>query len=603
MNTKHEATIVGLSPEVEEIVQDATSIIRLAPQKYFIFDAGGDFRLSSNFKPETQRLWAELETELAIERNRRNCENLIGVINEPIENNWFSHTAYGKNIAWITTHNWEFYSDLPVANFVAYDLVRNMVLMQLVRDPSDEAWLMKEVIHAAEPRDCLSDLCGYKPDISRKIRSGNICPDCQNIISERMGGEALASILELLKQISRASHSSGRTTAPSIPTLDWQRTKVQLYYKKAYAKSHTNLEPIFEAEKELKAEQSAIELLLKDIAHQQHILNERLNELNRRKNTILNEKELFKTHQNIIEKNLHGETGFEAFNLDESSEPPHKTIGLDKQIGSRYPFPIAYCFRSMQAELSPTDKWKYLFNLYALIIRYLVFVLVSDLRKQSNQCPYQIKFLIRKLIYGQYGDWGKACLALLKHGVNNKEKSFFNGFLSSVTNEQINRLKTSSMWIVMERNETEHGFHDKQKSIENYERYLPDVKNMLQFIAPLADFVLIRPFQVDDFVDGKCVYHSKVMVGSDPQFLPVKMVADSMPETVCQLIDSSGATLTMHPWLHLDRCHNCHRDMVFVYDILDEHDGMQTVKLREFPANHVQSHPSLVECVKQKLTF
>ena len=62
----------------------------------------------------------------------------------------------------------------------------------------------------SHPQECISDLCAYKPDISRKIRSGKICPDCRKTLEARLGTETLMAVSTLLETISQA-------TAPTKP--------------------------------------------------------------------------------------------------------------------------------------------------------------------------------------------------------------------------------------------------------------------------------------------------------------------------------------------------------------------------------------------------
>jgi hypothetical protein len=157
---------------------------------------------------------------LAAERERRDCKNLIAVLNEPIENNWFSRVAFGKNVAWITTNDWEFYSDVPLATFVAYEAVSNLLLMLVAKRPEDEEWLMREVIHKEETRECISDMCAYKPDISRKIRSGGICEDCRRVLGNRLGEKGLEGALKLLGVI-RGSAAAETPKSSAVVSARW----------------------------------------------------------------------------------------------------------------------------------------------------------------------------------------------------------------------------------------------------------------------------------------------------------------------------------------------------------------------------------------------
>jgi hypothetical protein len=599
MNTRYAATIIGLSPGVHAIIQNAVTLLQSANQDLFFFESGASIELPYSPSPETPRLWSELEAVLVAERKRRNSEYLVGVLDEPIENNWFSHTAYGKNVAWITAHDWEYYSNLPVASFVAYDIVQNLVLLQLITRPEDEKWLMGEVIHTGEPRECLSDLCAFKPDISRKIRSGKICHDCQRIIERRRGPEFLAAICILLGKISSVSLPTEPGPA-AIPVLNRMEQKARGLFKSSFDRACQKEKALIKVLREAEAYRDDIKAEIKKPTKIKNEPDAYPTAINAR-DSAQNEETRVANPEIEPSFSVNDDDHFDLASVNAESFSLERS-GLPEKIGSRYPFPIAYCFRSMQAELNPTDRWNILFELYGLIIRYMVFALLSDLRKQQTTCPDPVKLLIQKLKFGFAGDWGRACISLLKVGQNIRGQAFLQGFLNTLTPATLDRLETLSIRLVKTRNAMEHGYRgDKDACQKNFERHLPDIKTLLQFIEPLANYILIRPAQIIDNLDGECLYISKVMAGSDPQFLPRKIVSSSVPETVCQLLSPEGSTLTMHPWLHLNRCSACLRDMVFVYDAIHVKGGQEIVLLREYPSNHEQREPALLVPVKRML--
>lgn len=580
MKTKCVATIIGLSPRILPVIKSALWLLNLAEQDDFIFELGGSSDHLPSTTSQAPRLWSELEAVLVGERRQRKCELLVAVLDDPIEHNWFSHAAYGKNVAWITANDWEFYSNLPVASFVAYDIVLNVLLLQLVTSGLEEAWLMGAVVHVEETRECISDLCAYKPDISRKIRSGRVCPDCQKILAARLGTETLAAVSTLLETICKFSFPTQPAAAiKDFPALSHIESKTNHFLKEAQLRA---MEEQSRLEK-IRSETSESKSRLKSAEHRGEIESKH----------VRGPQAMFKSVKAAPE--IHACTAEPGPFLVERP-------GLPDHVERRYPFPIAYCFRSMRAELSPTDRWDTLFELYALIVRYVAFALLSGLRHQQRSYPEELKPLIQKLKFGFAGDWGKACIALLKHWQKSGNDSFFKQFVATVSQEKLGQFEQASRSLVQTRNSIEHGFRgDKQGCLTVFDRHLPDVKNMLQFIEPLADYVLIRPMQIIENIDGQCIYFSKVMAGSDPQFLPQQMISSSVPETVCQLLSPEGETLTLHPWVHLNRCNSCLREMVFVYDAIHMKDGEEAVLLREYPSNHEQRQAALVPQVKKLL--
>src|SRR5213078_3061330 len=89
--------------------------------------------------------WAELEEVLTEEKARLATDYLIGVLDRPIENNWFSRAVPGKNVIFITTWSWDYISNLPLSAFVAYEIIENLTELLVQRDASDREWLFKTV--------------------------------------------------------------------------------------------------------------------------------------------------------------------------------------------------------------------------------------------------------------------------------------------------------------------------------------------------------------------------------------------------------------------------------------------------------------------------
>lgn len=582
MKTKSIATIISLSPRTLSVVESAVSLLKAAPQQYFVFEVGGQEDLLPASERETPRPWSDLEAALVAERHRRRSEFLVGVLDEPIEDNWFSHTAYGKGVAWITVNDWEFYSNLPVVSFVAYDVVLNTVLQQLVLKPEDEAWLLGEVLHTDETRECISDMCVYKPDISRKILSGKICPDCSRILESRLGTgvkDAVSALLQTVRQ-------TAKPLAPSASTAYFPVfLRMRKMTRRVVNQVHTRMGFLRNRLEESKRRRMEMESKLQHLKQEEEAANEGLAE--------------FKAKLQALEKSVDEEPEVRGRDAVDFQHP-----GLAEKVEGRYPFPIAYCFRSMRAELNPTERWDTLYELYVLIVRYLVFTMLSSLHREQKAYPEALRTLIQKLKFGFAGDWGRACMALLKYCYENSMGCFLEEFLVTINPEKLENFEAASKALVKSRNSVEHGFKgDKQGFQTLLDRHLPDIKNMLQFTEPLSEYVLIRPVQIIENLDGQCVYFSKVMVGSDPQFIPRQMVSSCVPETVCQLLSPRGNTISLHPWLHLNRCDSCLREMVFLYDAIHIKDGFESVVLREYPSNHEQRQTTLVSGVKRMLSI
>lgn len=161
------------------------------------------------------------------------------------------------------------------------------------------------------------------------------------------------------------------------------------------------------------------------------------------------------------------------------------------------------------------------------------------------------------------------------------------------------RLIEASLGIVKERNNQHaHGFRvGSEDYVRCFEAHLPGVKELLSFIEPLTVNVLICPVQISRNHSGTCSYIAKVLMGSNPLFINVELQSNGVPETVCQLVSSRTIDrLSLFPFIHLDRCSECRRDMIFLFDHL-ERAGQGDPILREYPHNHTKSRNDLVNVI------
>ena len=364
-----------------EVVCVSSALIPVAQQALEILEgAASDFRFHLAGMPQvisegggrTPRLapWTstELSALLSAERTARKCARLIGVLEEPLENNWFSNTAYGRDVAWITTHNWEFYSHLPVASFVAYDLVLNGVLMQAVKRPQEEAWLMNEVVHAHETRGCISDLCVFKPDISLKIQSGFICPDCQRIFAQRLGSATLEAVQGLLKRISETCKpTEPGTSIHDFPALERMRDRLEKTKGSAKAKLGCRTDYLTKNLKDLAAQSESLSEHERQLIKELEQVRAHRTQLADQAAQLQKEVEVAHREQEVLYSRSES---FLAVPANGSKQVGGLgRPGLHDEVERRYPFPIAYCFRSLRAELNPTDRWLALYELYTLIDR------------------------------------------------------------------------------------------------------------------------------------------------------------------------------------------------------------------------------------------
>ena len=95
------------------------------------------------------------------------------------ELNWFSYGADDANDIFIHTDGWQYFvsSDLrfPLVHQVVSNILQKLMFGQMSK--------LDAAVHR-QSRGCINDFCEHKKDISLKMRTGDICHDCQGILQE-----------------------------------------------------------------------------------------------------------------------------------------------------------------------------------------------------------------------------------------------------------------------------------------------------------------------------------------------------------------------------------------------------------------------------------
>ena len=107
--------------------------------------------------------------------------------------NWFS--AFNKKNIFIHGDEWDLISDVDSKFGLAYQCVGNVFHSLLDLKISD--------FHR-DAGGCISDLCGYKPDILKKLQSANICQSCyERSVSKGISDFVMTHIISIMEEIRR----------------------------------------------------------------------------------------------------------------------------------------------------------------------------------------------------------------------------------------------------------------------------------------------------------------------------------------------------------------------------------------------------------------
>jgi hypothetical protein len=151
------------------------------------------------------------------------------------------------------------------------------------------------------------------------------------------------------------------------------------------------------------------------------------------------------------------------------------------------------------------------------------------------------------------------------------------------------------------RNDTEgHGFVQSEATYEKlFLEQLAPMQRLLALMRPLANYTLCRLVQVKSHRGGNCVYDARLLHGSNPLFEIARLNSETVPESDCLLRHPRrDEHVNLWPWLLLEDCPQCLRQMVFLYDGLERNGS---AIFREYPNNHTQPNGELGAAVMARI--
>jgi hypothetical protein len=115
------------------------------------------------------------------EKNKFHEEDFLVVLTElRNESNWFSvFSSNGERTLFINSSDWENYIYSEPQIPISYEVIANILQLTAHLKLGNE---FINYIHN-EPVGCMNDMCSWKPDITFKLRTGDICPECLNMLN------------------------------------------------------------------------------------------------------------------------------------------------------------------------------------------------------------------------------------------------------------------------------------------------------------------------------------------------------------------------------------------------------------------------------------
>lgn len=171
----------------------------------------------------------------------RSCtlRRLLGQIphNEPLilltdaynEQNWFgAPDPRGFRNVFIQTSGWDVFFNQPISPVypVAYEVISWVLRFEMFSSPRD---IIKH-FHK-KPRGCVNDFCEDKSEVILKMRTGDLCPDCLELVSEsEMSPLEFRQIMETLDGLQKSIRYYARYPILQRPTALKVQEHLEFYF-------------------------------------------------------------------------------------------------------------------------------------------------------------------------------------------------------------------------------------------------------------------------------------------------------------------------------------------------------------------------------------
>lgn len=112
--------------------------------------------------------------------------------------NWFAgYSEAGERTIFIHAADWENYIFCESTFPIAYEVIANVLQSLVFAEIGEE---VDKYFHE-DPIGCLNDMCGWKPDITFKLRTGDVCDDCLQLFSKSFEKEIIKQSIDLLEYL------------------------------------------------------------------------------------------------------------------------------------------------------------------------------------------------------------------------------------------------------------------------------------------------------------------------------------------------------------------------------------------------------------------
>ena len=114
------------------------------------------------------------------------------------ESNWFSGFSLdGERNIFIHASEWENYIYSEPQFPIAYEIVANVLQSLSFAKLGEDIF---KYVHR-EPIGCMNDMCSWKPDITFKLRTSDICAECLNVLTTIIQNDILEQSISIIESL------------------------------------------------------------------------------------------------------------------------------------------------------------------------------------------------------------------------------------------------------------------------------------------------------------------------------------------------------------------------------------------------------------------
>jgi ribosomal protein L13E len=252
---------------------------------------------------------------------------------------------------------------------------------------------------------------------------------------------------------------------------------------------------------------------------------------------------------------------------------------------AQYPFPVAFCRRSMLLETSPHRRWEKMIDLAELVMKYVTIGAIASAKSEQKKRPFIARLTRSK--GPSMRDWYECCFAALDPHAKDACSEFCLRHARSIPEKTLERAHGECSILVKDRNQSRgHGHIMEELAYQGLcSKHTRTIDSLLGILDAFSECELLKP------QDLRCreritKFSAQVLMGSHPLFAIREYTVQTGIDTDCILHDRErNEFISLYPWIHLEHCEACMRPMMFIF----HRYAPGNLELLEYPNNHSKS--------------